>query len=53
MSNSIARDANGEIAAPDAPGLGVGIDPAGVRKYLVDVEIKVGGKTLYTTPAIA
>lgn len=53
MSESLTRDANGEIAAPDAPGLGVGIDAAGVRKYLVDVEIKVAGKTLYKTPKVA
>lgn len=46
----IVRDANGEIAAPEAPGLGVEIDLATVRKYLVDVEIKVGGRTLFATP---
>ena len=48
--SSATRD--GEIAAPDAPGLGIEIDPAGVRKYLVDVEIKVAGRTLYRTPAV-
>lgn len=46
------RAADGSIAAPDAPGLGINISPAGVRKYLVDAEIKVKGKTLYRTPAI-
>jgi L-alanine-DL-glutamate epimerase-like enolase superfamily enzyme len=52
MANRIARDGNGGISAPDAPGLGVSIDPAGIRKYLLDVEIKVGGKVLYRTPPI-
>ena len=44
---------NGEIAAPDAPGLGIDIEPEGIRKYLVGVEIKVAGRTLYATPALA
>ena len=34
-------------------GSGIEIDPEGVRKYLVDVEIKVAGKTLYKTPKVA
>ncbi len=50
--NTIARDGNGEVRAPEAPGLGIDIDPEGVRRYLLDVEIKVGGKVLYRTPAI-
>lgn len=49
-ANVLERDANGEIAAPDAPGLGIEIDLAAVRKYLVDVEIKVSSRTLYATP---
>jgi L-alanine-DL-glutamate epimerase-like enolase superfamily enzyme len=48
----LTRDADGEIAAPDAPGLGVEIDPKGVRRYLQDVEIRVGGRTIYSTPSI-
>jgi L-alanine-DL-glutamate epimerase-like enolase superfamily enzyme len=47
------RDGNGEIAAPDAPGLGIDVNVQGMRPYLVDVEIKVGGKILYATPRIA
>jgi L-alanine-DL-glutamate epimerase-like enolase superfamily enzyme len=50
-SNKLARDGNGEIRAPEAPGLGIDIDEKGVRQYLLDVEIKVGGKVLYRTPA--
>lgn len=43
-------DANGEIVLPDAPGLGVAASPEGMRPYLVDVEIRVRGTTLYRTP---
>ena len=50
--NHLERDADGEIAAPNAPGHGIEIEPAGVRKYLVDAEIRVAGRTLYRTPAI-
>ena len=39
-TNHLRPDANGEIAAPDAPGLGIEISPAGVRKYLQAVEIR-------------
>jgi L-alanine-DL-glutamate epimerase-like enolase superfamily enzyme len=48
----IAPDRNGEIRVPDAPGLGIEIDGAAMKKYLVDAEIKVAGKTLYRTPAL-
>jgi L-alanine-DL-glutamate epimerase-like enolase superfamily enzyme len=43
-------DANGQIRLPDSPGLGIAANPNGMRPYLVDVEIRVGGRTLYTTP---
>jgi L-alanine-DL-glutamate epimerase-like enolase superfamily enzyme len=43
-------DANDEIVLPDAPGLGVSAKPEGMRPYLVDVEIRVAGRTLYRTP---
>jgi L-alanine-DL-glutamate epimerase-like enolase superfamily enzyme len=49
----IAPDGNGEIRVPDAPGLGIEMDLAAMRRYLVDAEIKVGGKVLYRTPALA
>jgi L-alanine-DL-glutamate epimerase-like enolase superfamily enzyme len=51
-ANHMERDGNGEIAAPDAPGLGIAIRPEGIREYLQDVEIRVNGRTLYRTPAI-
>jgi len=51
-TNHLAPDSNGEIAAPDAPGLGIAIDPAALKTYAVDVEIKVKGKTIFAPPAI-
>ncbi|MDQ0395704.1 mandelate racemase/muconate lactonizing enzyme family protein [Labrys monachus] len=48
--NHITRDADGEILVPDAPGLGIDIDLAALRTYLVDVEIKVRGERLFATP---
>jgi L-alanine-DL-glutamate epimerase-like enolase superfamily enzyme len=51
-ANRLQRDTNGEIAAPDAPGLGIEIDMTVLRKYLVDVEIKVAGRVLYATPEL-
>src|SRR5688572_10268439 len=44
--------ADGQVRLPDAPGLGITPDTASLRKYLVDAEIKVGGKVLYRTPAL-
>jgi L-alanine-DL-glutamate epimerase-like enolase superfamily enzyme len=43
-------DADGRIHLPEGPGLGVTPNLAGIAPYLVDVEIRVGGKTLYRTP---
>lgn len=48
----ILRDANGEIRAPEAPGLGIEVDTAALANYLVDTEIRVGGRVLYTTPSL-
>jgi L-alanine-DL-glutamate epimerase-like enolase superfamily enzyme len=48
-ANHLERDADGSIAAPDAPGLGISIEPEAARKYLVDVEIKAKGKVLFVS----
>lgn len=48
----IVPGADGFIRLSDGPGLGVEVDPAAWGPYLQDVEIKVGGKVLYRTPAI-
>lgn len=50
--NHIKPDANGQIKAPDAPGLGIEPDLDGIKPYLVDAEIRVGSKVLYQTPAL-
>lgn len=46
----IAPGPDGLIHLPDGPGLGVDIDVDAAREYLVDTEIRVGGRTLYRTP---
>ena len=43
---------DGRIQLTDAPGLGVQPNLAAVREYLIDVEITVAGKTIYTTPEV-
>lgn len=48
----ILPGSDGYIRVPDGPGLGVTLNPAGLRPYLVDVEIRVGGNVLYQTPAL-
>jgi L-alanine-DL-glutamate epimerase-like enolase superfamily enzyme len=45
-------DRNGQVRAPDAPGLGVEVDVAALRPYLVDTEIRVKGRTIYRTPTL-
>jgi len=48
----IAPDANGDVRVPEEPGLGMEIDRAAMKKYLVDAEITVGGRILYRTPSL-
>jgi L-alanine-DL-glutamate epimerase-like enolase superfamily enzyme len=48
----IAPDADGLLRLPESPGLGVEPDLDGVRKYLVDVEMRAKGRLLYRTPII-
>ena len=47
-ANHLERDRNGEIAAPAAPGLGIEINIEGARRYLRQVEIKVGGRVIHS-----
>ncbi len=51
-TNHIERDANGLVHAPGAPGLGMEIDLEAASRYLVETEIRVGGKVLYRTPEL-
>jgi L-alanine-DL-glutamate epimerase-like enolase superfamily enzyme len=48
----ILPDDKGYIHVPDKPGLGVTVNTNDLKKHLVDVEIKVNGKTLYYTPEL-
>jgi L-alanine-DL-glutamate epimerase-like enolase superfamily enzyme len=50
--NHILPDSAGEIALPEAPGLGIKIDKAALQKYFVSVNIEVQGCTLYSSPAL-
>lgn len=45
--NHIERDAAGSIRAPHAPGLGITIDAAAVRRYQLDTELRVAGRTVH------
>jgi L-alanine-DL-glutamate epimerase-like enolase superfamily enzyme len=51
-ANHILPDQNGEVHVPHSPGLGIEVDKARMREFLVDVEITVNGNTLYRTPAL-
>jgi L-alanine-DL-glutamate epimerase-like enolase superfamily enzyme len=48
----LTPDANGEVTVPSTPGLGITMNPAGIKNYLVDAEISVKGKVLYRTPTL-
>lgn len=49
-SKHLEPDEKGDIRVVDAPGLGLIPDIEALRKYLVQTEIIVSGKTLYKTP---
>lgn len=48
----LERDEEGLIHVPERPGLGMTIDIDAARRYLVDVEIRVGPEVLYQTPEL-
>lgn len=48
----IEVDANGDIFAPDAPGLGIRVDEQALRPYLRKVEIKIDGQLAYESTAL-
>jgi len=50
--NQIPIESDGMIYLTDRPGLGIEFDLSTIKKYLVDVEIKVEGKVLYSTPIV-
>lgn len=50
--DKIIPDGEGYIHVPERPGLGIKVDTASLKKFLVEVEIKINGKTIYYTPEI-
>ena len=46
-STSILPDGAGLINVPDAPGLGIEVDPAAIGKFRVEVEIRVGKRMVF------
>lgn len=52
-SQHIRPDDNGEIHAPDAPGLGIDVDLVSLEPYLRSVEIRVDDETLYPSDTMA
>jgi L-alanine-DL-glutamate epimerase-like enolase superfamily enzyme len=51
-SNHIMPDTDGLIRLPDAPGLGMNVNPPALKPYLRDVEIAVAGKTLFRSSSL-
>jgi L-alanine-DL-glutamate epimerase-like enolase superfamily enzyme len=51
-TDHLRADANGEIRLPETPGLGMAVDLPALAPYLVEAEIRVGGKVLYRTPPL-
>ena len=51
-STKMAPNAEGRIRLPEAPGLGVEPDPQVMQQYLVEVDVRVAGRTVYQTPAV-
>jgi len=46
----IIPDTSGYIHVPEKPGLGIDVDVSALRKYLLDVEIKINNKIIFYTP---
>ncbi|NYF15420.1 L-alanine-DL-glutamate epimerase-like enolase superfamily enzyme [Microbacterium sp. AK009] len=52
-TDHLRPDRNGEIHAPDAPGLGVDVDLVGLTPYLREVEILIDGEQTFRSPTVA
>ena len=46
-------DKNGQVKAPEAPGLGIDINVEGLTNYLVYVSIVVNGEQIFHTPSFS
>ncbi len=49
----LVPDHHGALHLPERPGLGMTPSMRAIRKYLVDLEIKVQGKLIYQTPSVS
>lgn len=49
--NHLTPNGNGEIIIPDAPGLGIQINLEALVEYKVDIEIRVGGRSIFVSPS--
>jgi L-alanine-DL-glutamate epimerase-like enolase superfamily enzyme len=49
-TSHLLPDRDGLVHVPDAPGLGVTVDLAGITPYLRTVQITVDGESLYSSP---
>jgi L-alanine-DL-glutamate epimerase-like enolase superfamily enzyme len=45
----LAPDSNGQVHLPDQPGLGLEPDLVALKKYLVEVDIKVAGRAIFSS----
>lgn len=52
-NGELTRGDDGLVRLPESPGLGVEPNMEAIRRYLVDVEIKVAGRTIYSTPDVS
>ncbi len=52
MNSSTTLVAVELVHVPERPGLGMTIDLEAARRYLVPVEIRVGGEMVYETPEL-
>jgi L-alanine-DL-glutamate epimerase-like enolase superfamily enzyme len=52
-NGELTRGDDGLVRLPESPGLGVEPNMETIRRYLVDVEIKVAGRTIYSTPDVS
>ncbi len=51
-SNHLMPGDDGMLRLAEAPGLGMSVEPRTIARYIVDVEIRAKGRTLYRTPQL-
>jgi L-alanine-DL-glutamate epimerase-like enolase superfamily enzyme len=51
-SDHLEPDQEGFIRIPESPGIGIVPDENAIKKYLIEVEIRVDDKVLYRTPVL-